>query len=180
MQIFLFSFSLFSSPFNAAVNALNGKTEEIEEDVAASGSVVRRYGDIGHSSTGATIYANLIMQKISSEKCNVHISAAMTALAYPSNENFNVFDMDKVESLLGVASLDFSFTDTRVFIWTISGAPIGTESAGYGLGLQDNSIARYYDAGGSAGGWSSARSDVYHAGNLYYIDIFGASYTLAE
>lgn len=148
--------------------------------MAASGGVVRRYGDIGHSSTGSTIYANLIMQKISSEKCNVHISAAMTAIAYPSNENFNVFDIDKIETLLGISSLNFSTASTRAVIQTVTGDSIIQSSIGYGLCFSGNGIGRFYTTEGAYGTWPSNVPSIYHAGNFYYIDIFGASYTLAE
>lgn len=160
-----------------AVNELNGKCEEIEESVAASAAVVRNFGDIGHRDAGATIYANIVMQKISPEKCNVHISASMTALTNTSNDIFNIFDIDKIETLLGISSLNFSTVNTRAVIQTVTGDSISPSSIGYGLCFSGSGIGRFYSAEGAYGVWPSNKSTVYHAGNFYYIDIFGASYT---
>lgn len=153
-----------------AVNELNGKTE-------ASGAVVRKFGDIGHSDAGATIYANIVMQQISPEKCNIHISAAMTALTNTSSDIFKIFDMDKIKSLLGISSLNFSAASTRAVIQTVTGDSISPSSIGYGLYFSGNAIGRFYTAEGNYGVWPSNMSTVYHSGNFYYIDIFGASIT---
>lgn len=145
--------------------------------MAASGGVVRKFGDIGHRDAGATIYANIVMQKISPEKCNIHISAAMTALTNISSDIFNIFDMDKVKSLLGISPLSFSTVNTRAVIQTVTGDSISQSSIGYGLCFSGNGIGRFYSAEGAYGAWPSNMSTVYHAGNFYYIDIFGASIT---
>lgn len=152
------------------ITALNGK-------MADSDATIRKFGDIGHSDAGATIYANIVMQKISPEKCNIHISAAMTALTNTSSDIFKIFDMDKIKSLLGISSLNFSSANTRAVIQTVTGNSIGESAIGYGLYFSGSAIGRFYNAEGAYGVWPSNMSTVYHSGNFYYIDIFGASIT---
>ncbi len=149
--------------------ALNGKT-------ASAGEIIRKYGDIGNSGSGAEIYANVIMQKISSEKCNIHIYGKMLSITDRSSSNFNIFDPAKIRSLLGISTLTWDFYASHAAVDPFSGAEFAADAIGCaGCFFQGAYLGRIYDAAGGAGGWP-ANMGIYDPGNVYYIDIWGASY----
>lgn len=117
------------------------------------------------------------MQKISSEKCNIHIYGKMLSITDRSAGNFKIFDPVKIRNLLGADTLSWTWYNTHAIIDPFSGTVSEAEAFGCtGFFFDGEYFGRIYDAAGGSGGWPADMS-IYDPGKMYYIDIFGASYT---
>lgn len=147
---------------------------------SALGQTVCKQVDIGmHNSI--SVYANITMQRLSSNVCNIHIQFGVEIINRESDSGF-IFNMQTLREALGLTSLTFNRDSTRIFMINKNYPKNeGAVRCGYSI-TPDGQIGRFYKYDSDEGWGPFTVKGLIEVGfldleGLYELDIFGATYS---
>lgn len=161
---------------------LNENFNELKSGLDQVGQVKNGFGLL--SSDLCTIYGSVSVQKLSEGICNIFIKAKIESRSedVPSETSVAMFDVSKILALVNLKSINWNTIQTMLYIDQrgMTSGLLGPQHVGYGFGVQLNNgiirLGRIWKNTGEFGPYAG-NSPYYTPGNVYYISIFGATYT---